>query len=175
MLDYSLPNFSPQIFYGTLYLNSRIFSFHWRHVVAAVRPSFKMSSHTSNRTPTFIIQSLIRHNDLSYFGATPASRPGPPDYWLYTITLRHTTIGRNPLEEWSALRRDLYLAGHNSHNRRTSVPSAGFEPTNPTSERPQTHTRPLESAGTVIRLGLYLQQVSVLHAYTKNVHTKFWQ
>ena len=32
-------------------------------------------------------------------------------------TQRHTTVGRTPLDEWSARRRDLYLATHNTHNR----------------------------------------------------------
>jgi len=44
-------------------------------------------------------------------------------------TQRRTTIGRTPLDEWSALRRDLYLTTHNTHNRQTDMPSAGFEPT----------------------------------------------
>jgi len=78
MLDYSLPIFSPQNFYGVFYLNCRIFSFYWHHVVAAIRSSLKMSSHTSNPTPAFIIQCLIRHNDFSYLGATPPSGPRPP-------------------------------------------------------------------------------------------------
>jgi hypothetical protein len=41
-----------------------------------------------------------------------------PGYGLplrgFTITLRHTTIGRTPLDEWSARRRDLYL--YNTHH-----------------------------------------------------------
>ena len=28
-----------------------------------------------------------------------------------------TTVGRTPLDEWSARRRDLYLTTHNTHNR----------------------------------------------------------
>ena len=32
-------------------------------------------------------------------GATAPSGPGPPDYGGFTITLRHTTLGRTPLEE----------------------------------------------------------------------------
>ena len=32
-------------------------------------------------------------------------------------TQRRTTVGRTPLDEWSALRRDLYLTTHNTHNR----------------------------------------------------------
>jgi hypothetical protein len=34
-------------------------------------------------------------------------------------TQRRTTVGRTPLDEWSACRRDLYLKTHNTHNRQT--------------------------------------------------------
>ena len=43
-------------------------------------------------------------------------------------TQRHTTVGRTPLDEWSARRRDLYLTTHNTHNRQASMPPAVFEP-----------------------------------------------
>jgi hypothetical protein len=52
---------------------------------------------------------------------------------------RHITLGRTPLNEWSARRRDFYLTTHNTHKRHTSMPPVGFEPTIPASERPQTH------------------------------------
>ena len=54
-------------------------------------------------------------------------------------TERRTTVGRTPLEEWSARRRDLYLTTHNTHNRQTSMPPPGFEPVISVGERPQTH------------------------------------
>ena len=41
---------------------------------------------------------------------------------------RRTTVGRTPLDEWSARRRDLYLKTHNTHKRQTSMAPAGFEP-----------------------------------------------
>ena len=37
--------------------------------------------------------------------------------FLHLITLRHTTLGRTPLDEGSARRRDLYLTTHNTHDR----------------------------------------------------------
>jgi hypothetical protein len=64
----------------------------------------------------------------------------------FTITLRHTTLGRIPLDEWSARRMYLYLKTDDTHNRQTSLPPVGFEPTIPVSERPQTHA--LDSAAT---------------------------
>jgi len=55
-------------------------------------------------------------------------------------TQRRTTVGRTPLDEWSVRRRDLYLTTHNTQNRQTSTPPAGFEPTISAGERPQTYT-----------------------------------
>jgi len=51
-------------------------------------------------------------------------------------TQRHITVGRTPLDEWSARRRDLYLTTHNTRNRQTSMPQVGFEPTISAAARP---------------------------------------
>jgi hypothetical protein len=54
----------------------------------------------------------------------------------FAIThFRHTTVGRTPLDERPARRRDLYLTTHNTHKRQTSMTQVGFEPTIPGSER----------------------------------------
>ena len=57
----------------------------------------------------------------------------------FTITLRHATLHRSALDEWSARRRDLHLTKRDTHERQTSMSPARFEPTIPESERPQTH------------------------------------
>ena len=49
---------------------------------------------------------------------------------------RRTTVCRTPLNEWSVRRRDFYLTTHNTHNRQTSMPRVGFEPTIAAGERP---------------------------------------
>ena len=54
-------------------------------------------------------------------------------------TQRRTTVGRTPLDEGSARRRGLSLTTHNTHNRQTSMPPVGFEPTISADERPQIH------------------------------------
>ena len=41
-------------------------------------------------------------------------------------TQRRTTVGRTPLDEWSARRRDLYLTTLDTHNRQTSTPPGGI-------------------------------------------------
>jgi len=63
-------------------------------------------------------------------------------------TQRHITVGRTPLDAWSARRRDLYLTTHNTHNRRTSIPPVGFEPTISAVERPQTYALDRAATGT---------------------------
>ena len=71
-------------------------------------------------------------------------------------TQRRTTVGRTSLDEWSARRRDLYLTTHNSHNRKTSIPPVGFEPTIisyriSAGERPQTYALERAATGTGIQ------------------------
>ena len=52
-------------------------------------------------------------------------------------TRRCSTVGRTPLDEWSARRRDLYLTTHDTHNRQISMPPVGFEPKMSAGEQPQ--------------------------------------
>jgi hypothetical protein len=66
---------------------------------------------------------------LGYFSPHGASAPngaGPPHYRGFTITLRHTTLGRIPLDERSARRRDLCFTPHNSYTRQTSMAPGGI-------------------------------------------------
>ena len=72
----------------------------------------------------------------SYILSSWHNRPsGPrPHYRGFTITLRHTILGRTPLGGWSARLMDLYLTVQNNPKRRTSMPPAEFEPTIPASD-----------------------------------------
>ena len=72
-------------------------------------------------------------------------------------TQRRITVGRTPLDEWSARRRDLYLTKHNTHNRQTSMPPVGFEPTISAAERPQTYALDRAAIG-ICQLCMYTQQ-----------------
>ena len=70
-----------------------------------------------------------------------------PPQWArassFTRFLDHTqwrnTVGRPPLDEWSARCRDLYLTTHNTHNRQTSMPPVRSEPIISAGEWPQTY------------------------------------
>jgi hypothetical protein len=46
-------------------------------------------------------------------------------FWGFTITLRHTTLGRTPLDEWPARRRDLSLPDNTQHSQETDIHALG--------------------------------------------------
>jgi hypothetical protein len=76
---------------------------------------------------------ILRHGRQTQFffhDATALSGPGPPHYRDFTITLRLTTIGGTPLDEWSARSKNLYLTTHNTLKRVTSMPSGGIRTRN---------------------------------------------
>ena len=80
--------------------------------------------------------------------ARQPSKPRPPHCWHFEIIFRHTTFVRTPLHYWSARSWDIYLRANNTQQRQTSLPPAGFEPSIPTIELPQTHA--LDRAATEI-------------------------
>ena len=94
-----------------------------------------------------ISRDYDRKMDISIPRRKSPSGPGSSHYQSFTITLRHTTTGRTPLDEWSGWRKDLYLTTHYIHKRKISTPPAGFEPTFPTRERPQNHSLDRAASG----------------------------
>ena len=86
------------------------------------------------------------------YGAATQRGSWPPRSWGFLDHIqRRTTVGRTPLDEWSARRTDFYLTKHNTHNRQTSMPPVGFEPTISTGERPQTYVLDRAATGTGTR------------------------
>ena len=104
----------------------------------------------------YLLHSLLASSPVFgfVFGATapqwakPSSFPKFPDH-----TQRRTTVGRTPLDQWSARGRDLYLTTHNTHKRQTSMPLVGFEPTISAGERPQTYVLARVATGTGVSSG----------------------
>ena len=82
-------------------------------------------------------------------------------------TQRSITVSSTPLDEWSARRWDLYLTTHNTHNRQTSMPPVGFEPTISASERPQTYALDRAATGTG-----FLIQYWMKYSWTKAIHSQ---
>ena len=89
-------------------------------------------------TETRCVFCKVRSAFLStFFCGCCAPRYRPPEVSRsHKISSTHSHR-RTPLHEWSARRRGRYL--HNKHKRRTSMPSAGFEPIIPAVERLQTY------------------------------------
>ena len=92
---------------------------------------------------------------------------------LLDHTQRHVTVGRSPLNEWSVHRRDLYLTTHNTHNRQTSMPQVGFEPTITAGERPQIYDQQspylLKFKRTINKNAHLLYHMSLIESYFKVV------
>jgi len=87
--------------------------------------------------------SDIKRNNVRNFychRATTPCGPGPPHFRGFTITFRHITFGRTPLDEWSARCRDIYLTTCNTQKKQTSMRPTGFESAIPVSEGQQNYT-----------------------------------
>ena len=99
---------------------------------------------------------LYMRDWMQYSSFLLLAQQHPPPQWARASsfmrfldhTRRRTAVGRTPLDEWSARRRDLCLTTHNTHNRQTCMLSLGFEATISAGERPQTHA--LDRAATGI-------------------------
>ena len=88
------------------------------HVTTISKNSAFRTKRCSERTPCILFLCFWR-NSPQWARASSFTR------------FLHHTVGRAPLDEWSARRRDLYLTTHNTHNRQTSMSPVGFEPTTP--------------------------------------------
>jgi hypothetical protein len=77
-------------------------------------------SDVASVTPTSYVRAhvlLLIAGYFFYHGATVPSGPRLPHYRRFMIILRHTTIGKTPLDEWSARHRDLHLTTHNTRDK----------------------------------------------------------
>jgi hypothetical protein len=85
------------------------------------------------------------------------------EFFLFSLDhiQTHTAVGRAPLDEGSAHRRDLYLTTQTLYKRQTPMSLVGFEPTIPARARP--HTYALDRAASVVS-STKIKSVSVQHA-----------
>jgi hypothetical protein len=97
---------------------------------------------------------LIIHTFVCFWH-NPTPPPNPPKWARASSftrfldhTQRRTTVGKTPLDKWSARRRDLYRTRHNTHNRGNSMPLVGFELKISAGERPQIYTLDRSATGT---------------------------
>jgi len=107
----------------------------------------KLCIHLPNGTWEFIIQIIsgedynLRNSSLyiavffslsDLFHLLIVDVEGECYTWSHSDT---PLLGRTPLDQWSARRRNLYLTTHNKRKRQTSMPPAGLEPAIPESGR----------------------------------------
>jgi len=104
-----------------------------------VHPSSNYGRFGGTRFPYFL--SLFWRNIPQWARAVSFTK-------ILNHATRRTAVGRTPLDEGSARSRDHYLTTRNTHNRQTSMPEVGFEPTVSAGERPQTHTLDRVATGT---------------------------
>jgi len=91
---------------------------------------------------SFLKTKRGQHND-----ATAPSRPRLFHYRGFTITLRHTTIGRILRTSDQLVAETSICTTHNTHKTQASMPPAGLEPAIPASERPETHVLDCTATG----------------------------
>ena len=113
-----------------------------------------------DRCPTFSNLPVfsIHHDRLFVFLALQPivvvfSQPGsglqPPRFRGFLLT--HNDEPQSVGLSWTSdqsVARDLYLTTHNTHNRQTSMPPVGFEPTILASDRPKIYALDRAATGT---------------------------
>ena len=95
-------------------------------------------------------RSFIWECDKEFFSMSQQPTLGQ-DLLIIKASPSHSdthTLCRTSTDEWPVQSRDLYLTTHNTHKRLSSMLPAGFEPTIPVSERPQTNSLDREATGT---------------------------
>ena len=118
----------------TVHVHSSTCSLAFLLEISAVEDETSMLSWGQEKLPTDLVWFFFSH------GATAPSGPWSHHYQGFTITFKHTTLNRTPLDEWSAQCRDLYLTTHNTPKTQAFMPLVWFKPTVPASEWPQTYT-----------------------------------
>jgi hypothetical protein len=87
--------------------------------------------------------------------------------YFHFITFKtHTTVGRTPLDEGSARRRELLRDNTNTHKRQTSM---GFEPTIPASAGPQTYALDRAATGMGIPPNLNIKSPTYCSRLNPNI------
>ena len=113
---------------------------------------------------------------ISYGAASQRGSWSPAFLRFLDHTQFRSTLGRIPLDKWSARRRDLYLIKHNTHNRQTDRQTclpAEFEYKIPASKRPQTDA--LYRAAARIGSGQIMQRIaSILQAWCTENKLSFY-
>jgi hypothetical protein len=135
-----------------------------KHGGTFIRQSFKGASYkvNINLSINIITSSLLGLQSFFLLWRCDPTRVMASSFLRFLDhTQLRSTVGRTPLKEWSAHRRDLYLITHNTHNRQTFMTPVEFEPTISAGERPQTNALDRAATGTG-RIAVYVTKVTLL-------------
>ena len=131
--------------------------------------------------PLYRTACYYSYKDFFVHRQTAPSGPRHPHCWGSDITPRHTTLGRAPLDEWSARLRDLYIKTHNTQQEsdihaHPHPPRRDSNSQSLTSQRPQIRTvdRAVSGIGTINLIPvLYIE---IIHKQKRKhcIHNK-WQ
>ena len=102
---------------------------HITHFLTFHVPSFLLMSQEGGTSrgvrQVFIARDLIFCTLHYFLWQCDQTRVMTSSFLRFLDHTRRTTVGRTPLDEWSARRRDLYPTTHITHNRQTSMPPPG--------------------------------------------------
>jgi len=113
-------------------MNCSCFTFRWSWVQVYVRRRIYTLTHSTvllchtSQMPKCYLQFRCDCIFVCFLSDSPHWAMVSSFTRFLDYTHRRTTVGRTPLDEWSARRRDLYLTTHNTHNRQTSMPLGGI-------------------------------------------------
>ena len=152
-----------------------------RNNISYTKPHMlRFITESSLSTYTFIRVSHPYNTHIYFFWRDSP----PPHQWARASsfaryldhTQRRTTVGRTPLDEWSARRRDLYITTHNTHNRQTSTPPVEIEPTISAGERPQTYSlvRAVTGSGITCRISATNPNTCVIMCCILHTSSETW-
>ena len=156
----------------------------WDTIVLRAHDTIVLKAHAPTKEKVMLrrIVCIFTWKWLFFFGSTAPQWAMASSFLRFLDhTQRRITVGRTPLDEWSARRRDLYLTSQNPLNRQTSMTPVGFEPTISAGERPQTYALDRAATGhensTVIntRNEYRLNWPSYNISYCKKKHLLSWR
>ena len=113
-----------------------------------------------------------------FHGGTVPSGPGSPHYWGFTTTLRHTTLGRTPMDKRSARSMDFHLTKYNIQKRQISMPRRDSKPQSHTRAAADPRLRPrgqMTNKHTILKSGTPLIDHSLWRSWLNNLRIIIWR
>jgi hypothetical protein len=108
---------------------------HYIRILGAEAPIWTCLKHkcilwVESRISLLATQSTwTQYQNIVFFSGSAAQRGlWPPRHTRFRNYIRHATVGRTPLDEWSARCEDLYLTTYKTHNRQTFRPRWDWNP-----------------------------------------------